>query len=73
MKTILMLAGLALLAPRGAAAQPDAAPWKFSLMPYLWLPSVDGRLRFGPPPVNGAPPTSASMQKRCSTTSISPS
>ena len=33
------LAGAALLAPLGAAAQPDAPPWKFSVMPYLWLPS----------------------------------
>src|SRR5512145_125859 len=47
------LAASALLAPLGASAQPDAPPWKFSLMPYLWLPSVDGKLRFGPPPVNG--------------------
>ena len=22
-------------------------------MPYLWLPAVDGKLRFGPPPVGG--------------------
>jgi hypothetical protein len=46
-------AGLALAAPLGAAAQPDAPPWKFSLMPYLWLPSVDGKLRYGPPPPGG--------------------
>ena len=48
-----MVAGLALLAPLGAAAQPDAPPWKFSLMPYLWVPSVDGKLNFGPPPTGG--------------------
>ncbi|HSD43949.1 MAG TPA: hypothetical protein VLD36_19040 [Burkholderiales bacterium] len=47
------LAASALLAPLGASAQPDAPPWQFSVMPYLWLPSVDGKLRFGPPPVNG--------------------
>jgi opacity protein-like surface antigen len=48
-----MVVGLALLAPLGAAAQPDAPPWKFSLMPYLWVPSVDGKLNFGPPPPGG--------------------
>jgi hypothetical protein len=47
------LAGLALLAPLGASAQPDAPPWKFSLMPYLWLPSVDGKLNYGPPATGG--------------------
>ena len=50
---VAVLAGLALLAPLGAAAQPDAPPWKFSLMPYLWLPSVDGKLNYGPPPSGG--------------------
>ena len=48
-----MVAGLALLAPLGAAAQPDAPPWKFSLMAYLWVPSVDGKLNYGPPPAGG--------------------
>ena len=47
------LAGAALLAPLHATAQPDAEPWKFSVMPYLWLPSVDGKLSYGPPPANG--------------------
>ena len=50
---VAVLAGLALLAPLGAAAQPDAPPWKFSLMPYLWVPSVDGKLNYGPPPSGG--------------------
>jgi opacity protein-like surface antigen len=50
---VVVLAGLALLAPLGAAAQPDAPPWKFSLMPYLWVPSVDGKLNYGPPPAGG--------------------
>jgi len=47
------LAGLTLLAPLRALAQAPADNWTFSIMPYLWLPSVDGKLRFGPPPVNG--------------------
>jgi len=49
----LPVAVLALLAPLGAAAQPDAPPWKFSLMPYLWLPAVDGKLNYGPPRAGG--------------------
>jgi hypothetical protein len=47
------LAGLALAAPLPASAQADPDPWKFSIMPYLWLPSVDGKLRYGPPPASG--------------------
>jgi len=47
------LAGLALLTPLRVLAQAPADKWTFSIMPYLWLPSVDGKLRFGPPPVNG--------------------
>jgi hypothetical protein len=43
----------ALLASFGAAAQPDAPPWEFSVMPYLWLPSVDGKISYGPPPPGG--------------------
>jgi hypothetical protein len=50
---VAVLAGLALFAPLGASAQPDAPPWKFSLMPYLWLPGVDGKLNYGPPPSGG--------------------
>ena len=49
------LAGALLLPALGAQAQTSAEAdgWKFSVMPYLWLPAVDGKLRFGPPPVNG--------------------
>jgi hypothetical protein len=45
------LGGIALITALPAAAQSDE--WKFSVMPYLWLPSVDGKLRYGPPQVNG--------------------
>ena len=51
---VAVLAGLALLVPLGATAQPDAPPWKFSVMPYLWLPSVDGKINYGPPPGGGS-------------------
>jgi len=49
------LAGALLLPALGAQAQTAAEPdnWKFSVMPYLWLPAVDGKLNFGPPPVSG--------------------
>ena len=43
----------ALAAPGDAVAQEQ---WKLSLMPYLWLPSMDGTLRFGPPPAGGSAP-----------------
>ena len=47
------LAAAVLLTAPSARAQPDAPPWKFSVMPYLWLPSVDGKLNYGPPPAGG--------------------
>lgn len=46
-------AGLLLL-PLQANAQAPSDQWSFSLMPYLWLPSVDGKLKYGPPPAGGA-------------------
>jgi hypothetical protein len=53
--SMVALAGALLLPALGAQAQTSAEAdgWKFSVMPYLWLPAVDGKLRFGPPPVNG--------------------
>jgi len=48
------LLGLALLAPLHASAQAASDRWTFSLMPYLWVPSVDGKINYGPPPAGGA-------------------
>ena len=48
-----VLAGAALLAPLPGLAQAPADKWSFSLMPYLWVPSIDGKLRYGPPPPGG--------------------
>ncbi|MCC6609070.1 MAG: hypothetical protein IT515_05270 [Burkholderiales bacterium] len=48
------LAASALLAPLSASAQAPSDRWTFSVMPYLWLPSVDGKLRYGPPAVGSA-------------------
>ena len=47
---------LALLVPARALALPAADRWSYSVMPYLWLPSVDGNLRYGPPSAGGASP-----------------
>jgi hypothetical protein len=43
------LAGLASLLPLCALAQEPDDRWKFSIMPYLWLPSLNGELNYGPP------------------------
>lgn len=45
------LAGALLLSPLCAQAQTAAESdsWKFSVMPYLWLPTINGKLNFGPP------------------------
>jgi hypothetical protein len=48
---------LGLLVPVLASAQPAAERWTFSVMPYLWLPGVDGALRYGPPSAGGATPS----------------
>jgi len=56
MKTAALACALALLAPAGAGAQPAADRWTYSVMPYLWLPGVDGSLRYGPPAAGGASP-----------------
>jgi hypothetical protein len=47
------LAGACLL-PAAAMAQAPEAGWNFSVMPYLWLPSIDAKLNYGPPPAGGA-------------------
>jgi hypothetical protein len=48
------LAALVGLAPLPAFGQSTADRWTFSLMPYLWLPNVDGKLNYGPPPSGGS-------------------
>jgi len=51
------LTGLCLVAmPDMALAQSADNGWKFSVMPYLWLPSVDGQLNYGPPRQGGGSP-----------------
>jgi opacity protein-like surface antigen len=48
------LSGLALLAPLLASAQTADDRWTFSIMPYLWVPSVDGKLKYGRSLLGGA-------------------
>ena len=45
-----------LIAPAPAVAQAGGDQWRFSVTPYLWLPSLEGNLRYGPPPAGGAAP-----------------
>ena len=40
--------------PLAAAAQAEER-WTFALTPYLWLPNVNGTLKYNPPPSGGAP------------------
>lgn len=51
------LAALLLLAPIRAIAQAGDDQWHFTLTPYLWLPNIDGTLRFTPPPGAGGSPS----------------
>ena len=53
---IIWLALLCSLAAPAVHAQAPADRWSFALTPYLWLPSMDGSLRYGPPPPGGAAP-----------------
>lgn len=53
-------AAIALAALPGAQAQPAADRWTFAVSPYLWLPNVDGTLKYNAPPgASGRPEVSA--------------
>jgi opacity protein-like surface antigen len=54
---LLLAATVCTLAPSLAQAQAPADRWTFSVAPYLWLPSLDGKLNYGPPSAGGATPT----------------
>jgi hypothetical protein len=47
----------ALIATAGAAAQTGDDRWHFTLTPYLWLPNIDGTLKFSVPPGAGGGPS----------------
>src|SRR6185503_9973709 len=38
------------------AATPAAAEWTFAVTPYLWLPNINGTLKFDPPPASTSRP-----------------
>ena len=47
---------VALLLPAAALAQDAPEGWRFAVTPYLWLPNVNGTLKYSPPPSGtGAP------------------
>ncbi len=50
-----LLALLLFAAPAGAEGTDDG--WTFSVKPYLWLPSVNGTVKYEIPPGSGAGPT----------------
>src|SRR5262249_61443700 len=51
----LLLGVLAALASFTAIAQTEEH-WSFALTPYIWLPNVNGTLKYGPPPPNTGSP-----------------
>ena len=44
------LAALVLCGPLSAAAQTPGNQWTFSITPYLWLPNINGTLKYQVPP-----------------------
>ena len=40
-----------------AQSAAPADPWKFSITPYLWLPTIDGTLKYNIPPGAGGSPS----------------
>jgi hypothetical protein len=54
--TLATLAALALCGPLSAAEQTTGDQWTFSITPYLWLPNVNGTLKYSiPPGASGSP------------------
>jgi hypothetical protein len=47
--TFATLAALALCGPLNAAEQTTGSQWTFAITPYLWLPNVDGTLKYQAP------------------------
>ncbi len=54
--TLATLAALALCGPLSAPAQTPGDQWTFSITPYLWLPNIDGTLKYSIPPGAGGSP-----------------
>jgi hypothetical protein len=59
-RRICLAAGISLLSPSAAHAEGTSDRWTFAVTPYLWLPNVNGTLKYSPPPGgNGAPQVEA--------------
>ena len=43
-------------APAWGQSSSPASGWQFSITPYLWLPTMEGNLRYGPPSAGAATP-----------------
>ena len=54
--TLMALAVLALCGTIAIAEQKGGSKWEFSITPYLWLPNVDGTLKYSVPPSGGGGP-----------------
>jgi len=54
--TFATLATLALCGPHSAAEQTPGDQWTFSITPYLWLPNINGTLKYSIPPGGGGSP-----------------
>ena len=50
------LVALILLAPLHASGQTAEDRWTFTVAPFFWLPSIDGKLNKGPPMAGGTSP-----------------
>jgi hypothetical protein len=54
--TLATLAALALCGPLSAAAETPGSQWTFSITPYLWLPNINGTLKYSiPQGASGSP------------------
>jgi hypothetical protein len=49
------LLGMLLAAPPSASAESNGDKWQFSIMPYLWFPSVDGTIKYSGRGAAGSP------------------
>lgn len=54
--TVRLCIACLVLAFAGASAEHSSSEWRYSLTPYLWLPSIDGALNYSPPPGGGGGP-----------------
>lgn len=53
---VVATAALGLLSVNSAQADEQASGWSYRLTPYLWLPTIDGSLKYALPPGSGGNP-----------------